>query len=112
MSITDRFQSAIERMQSAEMINLAKLFFDNRDIHLSARDLRIAGLLTNDLSSKRNFLNQYYGFVFDKIGNSWQLIDVTLNNKKRKTVKRSRKRLAIKSIEKTATQVRIDSVFN
>ena len=112
MSITDRFQSAIERMQSADMINLAKLFFDNRDAHLSAKDLRIAGFLTNDLSSKRNFLNQYYGFIFDKIGNSWQLIDVTLNNKKRETVRKSRKRMAMKSIKKTTTQVRIDSVFN
>lgn len=112
MTINDRFNSAIERMQSVDMINLAKLFFDNRDIHLSASDLRIAGFTTEGLSDRRKFLNQYYGFVFDKIGNSWQLIDITLVNKKYQTVKKSRKKLAMPLIKKTTTQVRIDSVFN
>lgn len=116
MTITDRFNEAIERMESVDMINLAKFFFDNRDAYLSSKELRIAGFLTDDLSSKRTHLKQYYGFIFDKIGNSWRLIDVTLNNKKREIVKRSRKRQPkrqpIKLIKKTATQVRIDSVFN
>lgn len=71
MSITDRFNAAIERMKSVDMINLAKLFFDNRDIHLTASDLKIAGLKTEELAYKRKFLSQYYEFVFDKIGNSW-----------------------------------------